>query len=267
MDFSLYRKQIVVDCNEDGFNEINLKAICSIGKSSKAGDYGYIGEKGIGFKSVFKVAWKVHIQSGDYSFAFIHRPGDSGMGMISPEWEDTSVVLQPGFRTRITLHLLQDSEAPARHESICQQLNDLECNMLLFLKNIRRIRVRIYDDDGESRMVSTTMSITMDDHRAVLRHYREENGSVEETRSYSHVTKLSVTGLPMSENRKYTKAERATGAYGNAEVILAFPLTEDSRPIIEAQQVFAFLPIRRLGFNVSFRHSDPLFLKRAVCSF
>src|SRR3569833_1755522 len=111
------------------------------------------------------------------------------------------------------------------------------------------------------------MSITKEDHRAVIRNYREENGYVEEKRSYSHVTKLYVTGLPMSENRKSTKAERATGAYGNAEVILAFPLTEDSRPSIEAQQVFAFLPIRRLGFNVSFRHSDPLFLKRAVCSF
>ncbi|KAK0642855.1 histidine kinase-like ATPase, partial [Cercophora newfieldiana] len=75
--FHVHRDKIVVECNEDGFTEANIRAICNVGKSSKMGAQGYIGEKGIGFKSVFKVAWKVWIQSGPFSFCFKHRRGDS----------------------------------------------------------------------------------------------------------------------------------------------------------------------------------------------
>lgn len=84
VSFRVYNHRIVVECNEDGFTHENLVAICNVGKSSKSGAQGYIGEKGIGFKSVFMVAWKVLIQSGDFSFYFQHKKGDSGMGMISP---------------------------------------------------------------------------------------------------------------------------------------------------------------------------------------
>ena len=89
VSFQVYPRRIVLECNEDGFIKENLEAICNIGKSSKTGAQGYIGEKGIGFKSVFMVAWKAHIQSGDFSFSFQHKKGGSGMGMISPIWEDT----------------------------------------------------------------------------------------------------------------------------------------------------------------------------------
>lgn len=51
----------------------NVRAICSTGESTKTNTSGYIGEKGIGFKSVFKAASKVHIQSGPFSFFFEHR--------------------------------------------------------------------------------------------------------------------------------------------------------------------------------------------------
>jgi HSP90 family molecular chaperone len=50
-----------MECNEDGFTAKNLTVICDVGKSSKLGAQGYIGEKGIGFKSVFMAAYKVHI--------------------------------------------------------------------------------------------------------------------------------------------------------------------------------------------------------------
>ncbi len=64
--FNVAPQYITVECNEDGFTRKNLSAICSIGKSSKMGAQGYIGEKGIGFKSVFMAAYKVHIQSENF---------------------------------------------------------------------------------------------------------------------------------------------------------------------------------------------------------
>ncbi len=40
--------------NEQGFTEANVRALCAINNSTKKGIQGYIGQKGIGFKSVFK---------------------------------------------------------------------------------------------------------------------------------------------------------------------------------------------------------------------
>jgi hypothetical protein len=37
-----------------GFSEANLRALCDVGNSTKAATTGYIGQKGIGFKSVFR---------------------------------------------------------------------------------------------------------------------------------------------------------------------------------------------------------------------
>jgi hypothetical protein len=56
--------------------------------------------------------------------------------------------------------------------------------------------------------------------------------------------------VPASENRSYTDEEHCTDA--NTEIVLAFPLTEDSIPVVENQDVFAFLPKRPMGFKVSF---------------
>ncbi|KAM5385312.1 hypothetical protein ACJZ2D_000953 [Fusarium nematophilum] len=59
LSFTYKRGSLRVDCNEIGFSDSNVRAICKIGESTKAGlgrSARYIGEKGIGFKSVFKVA-------------------------------------------------------------------------------------------------------------------------------------------------------------------------------------------------------------------
>lgn len=55
-----------IDTNEIGFRKTDVEAICSIGHSSKPGSQlgvRRIGEKGIGFKSVFRVADSVFITS------------------------------------------------------------------------------------------------------------------------------------------------------------------------------------------------------------
>ena len=60
--------------NEKGFSIHNVRAITSIGESTKkkiltsSNSNAEIGEKGIGFKSVFAVAHKVNIHSGDFHF-------------------------------------------------------------------------------------------------------------------------------------------------------------------------------------------------------
>lgn len=73
-----------IDCNEIGFTAENVEAICAISQSTKSGKTGhgeFIGEKGIGFKSVFKAAYVVWISSNDFTLKFDKT---KSLGMVTP---------------------------------------------------------------------------------------------------------------------------------------------------------------------------------------
>ncbi|MCD8161102.1 MAG: hypothetical protein LUE61_08015, partial [Clostridiales bacterium] len=66
-------RAIVTEYNETGFTRANIRSITAIGESTKnkilnGDDLRSIGEKGVGFKTVFAIASKVKIYSGEYSF-------------------------------------------------------------------------------------------------------------------------------------------------------------------------------------------------------
>lgn len=102
LHFTLHQDRLTVDSNEDGFTKADVHAICSIHRSSKKQQDGYIGHKGIGIKSVFKIAYNVCIQSGPFSFYFKYRRGDGGLAMITP-YNQAPQELPSSIRTRITL--------------------------------------------------------------------------------------------------------------------------------------------------------------------
>jgi hypothetical protein len=252
ISFQVYPDRIVIDCNEDGFTTANLSAICSVGKSSKTEAQGYIGEKGIGFKSVFMVAWKVHILSGAFSFSFTHKPGDSGMGMISPVWEDKGEELLESPLTRIILHLniSGDSEALAKtRQSIEKQFEDLQETFLLFMRNLRIVYVSFYDEKGERVSSATYSSEKPRANYAVLRRTKVANDTAENEVMHFHVTTYEATNLARNDNRTYSQSEESNRTYAKSNVVLAFPLSESLVPIIKPQHLFVFLPVRRVGFN------------------
>ncbi|KAI1125093.1 hypothetical protein F5Y10DRAFT_284521 [Nemania abortiva] len=251
LSFQVYPSRIVVKCNEDGFTDKNLAAICSIGKSSKAGAQGYIGEKGIGFKSVFMAASKVHIQSGAFSFSFRHKKGDSGMGMISPLWEETDEEL-PSPLTRFTLYLCDDDDVEMHaktRQSIETQFEELQENLLLFMKNLKKIHV-VFCDEASQETSSTVFSIERPRNtHAVLRKTKMSNGTTEESVKHFHVTTHESTNLAKNENRTYSDNEEENRTYAKSQIVLAFPLSESQVPIIEPQDLFVFLPVRPVGFK------------------
>ncbi|KAF4957230.1 hypothetical protein FGADI_3295 [Fusarium gaditjirri] len=243
VSFEVRPDKVSIECNENGFTHENLKAICAIGKSSKVGAAGYIGEKGIGFKSVFMAAWKVHIQSNDFSFSFTHRKGDSGLGMVTPVWEDADKSLG-GSSTRIALflHTNDDPEEDARQrETIRLQFQDLQHTILLFLRKLRKVQISFFDEEG-AQTSSTTYSLRGSNPVTV----KKETFEGVEERQY-HVTKHVAENIPKSENRTYS--EEQDRADSSTEVVLAFPLADSGTPIIENQDVFAFLPMRPMGFK------------------
>lgn len=258
VSFSLYHDRLVVDCNEDGFTEKNLAAICDIGKSSKSSSQAYIGEKGIGFKSVFMAGWKMHIQSGHLSFSFVHQKGDSGMGMVKPIWEETAIPLPRSDHTRMTLFLHENPNAEKRRsdrEDIRQQFRELEPALLLFVNNLRRIDIMFYDEHSQQEWATrlTRRQGTLV-NREVLDRRVADAASLEsvtpESRIY-HVTKHMATDVARHENRDSSTSKKASPSSRQSKIVLAFPVSAQSVPIIEPQKVFAFLPMKQMGFNVS----------------
>lgn len=85
LKFMVGEDSILVLNNEVGFTESNIRAICDVGKSTKgAHRSGYIGQKGIGFKSVFRITDTPAIHSNGYHIRFDAR--SDAIGFILPQW-------------------------------------------------------------------------------------------------------------------------------------------------------------------------------------
>ena len=242
LTFTLHPSKVVIESNEDGFNEANVRAICNT-KSSKTNAQGYIGEKGIGFKSVFKVASRVHIQSEPFSFAFEHQLGDSGLGMVTPlpdEFEE----LPSGIQTRISLTLSPSSD----FAGLVKDFEDLPDSLLIFLSKLKSITINVMNASNKflSKVVYA-YHYSSDNHRGTLTKRCFLEGKNNKIVQYFHITKRTLRKLPKDAARPMTD---------QAEVVLAFPLDEKSLPILEQQYVFAFLPVRKVGFKVG-NHANP----------
>lgn len=230
---------IVVDSNEDGFNKDNVQAICDTARSTKTATHGFIGEKGIGFKSVFKVASRVKVQSGDYCFAFDHGDDDHGLGMVTPINDDHET-LPENVRTRFTLSLNGHSSSADRNA----ELDELPDTLLLFLTKLKKfvIRRRILLDNGE-KVYEYGYDASQ---RLRTLHIGETRGFEWTTVSHSYyIERRVVQNLPADKARPHSN---------RAEVVLAFPVDKELIPVIEQQHVFAYLPMRKAGFHVSLIH-------------
>lgn len=219
-----------VDCNEIGFRPKNVEAICKIGKSTKAGGENktrYVGEKGIGFKSVFKVADVVHIASNFYTFKF---DKNAPLGMIAPIWSPFPQAIRPGF-TSIFFEL-----SPKYDESeLIAELQSLEARMLLFLRQVRHVNIHI----NNHRKVTRSITRMPDQAQPVGRivELREDDTIMRYV-----VTDHKVKNMPIEEKRE---------GHTDTSVLLAFPISDKIEPVLEPQQAYAFLPIRNYGFQVS----------------
>jgi hypothetical protein len=241
LSLTLEQDRIIIDSNERGFAVDNIEAICQIGKSTKSGKKGYIGEKGIGFKSVFKVAHKVHVQSEPYSFAFEHHPGDDGLGMLTPLDEDHGPV-PVGTQTRIILHLREDCDRAERR----QEFLNLPDTLLLFLENLKQLSINI-ELPGYPHQHTTFHLKSHNANTSSLknRFFIEKSDGQSVTRHHFWIKRRPISDMPFHESRK-----------GNltAEVVLAFPLDAEETPICEPQLIYAFLPLRNENFKVRYIH-------------
>jgi len=227
--FDLAADRVVITNNETGFAPANVRALCSIGNSTKAKRDGFIGEKGIGFKSVFAVSDRPEVHSNDFHFGFDIAVDDL-LGYVVPIWIDGHTQ-QNG--TKIVL--------PIKHGRAftSSTLSELSAELLLFLRKLRRLEVQ------DATAQSVVLAIRTDEgQRITLSSTKRALSGCAQTHSSARYLRVEhpVSMADLIEAKRPDIAETS--------LILAFPLNEDGTASCEAtHSVFAFLPIRNVGLN------------------
>jgi hypothetical protein len=219
--------RLEIRSNELGFSRENVEAICIAGQSTKRGNPDTIGEKGIGFKSVFRVAHKAWICSRFYSFMLDTEMGT--FGMVTPTWAPNDVVVAQNSGSIITLYLRSRPE----ENSLLGRLKNFDFTFLLFCRKLKRIRFRlVYSNNREEIRKAKWIKPTL--HQTI----QPSAHGTQKTDYFVHKTKI----LQMPQEAKRPGVEYT-------DISLAFPYTEEGA-VIQSQATFAFLPIRHYGFDV-----------------
>ncbi|GAU26213.1 hypothetical protein TSUD_354350 [Trifolium subterraneum] len=236
--------------NEKGFSPKNIDSICSVGRSTKKGNRssGYVGEKGIGFKSDFLVTAQPYIFSNGYQIRFNEKPcPHCSLGYVVPEWVEEKPTLLDITQiygkdslptTTIVLPLKPDKVIPVK-----QQLSSVHPEVLLFLSKIRHLSVREVNENPEHNTV-TAVSISseinfvtrknMNAESYTLHLSAAENSDAEKECSYyMWKQKFPVRSENVVERR--TDVEEWV-------VTLAFPNQERLHSGKSSPGVYAFLP-------------------------
>ncbi|XP_028998254.2 uncharacterized protein wu:fj29h11 [Betta splendens] len=229
--FVVERDCITILNNETGFLEKNIRAICDVGCSTKGKHkYGYIGQKGIGFKSVFKVTDCPEIHSNGFHLRFDKTCGS--MGYILPHWTEDERPLdtqlpplkQLSWTTKICLPLRADNHQTRN------LFHDVHPSLLLFLHRLRSITIY---NQSENRLVTMT--------RKDLSH------NVLEVEHTDGIDRWLVVKTAL-------KPKKIKDGVDSTELALAFQLGSNSAGsdivcLPQKQPVFAYLPLRSFGFR------------------
>lgn len=233
---------IVVLNNEEGFSAKNIRALCDVGNSTKKGsNAGYIGKKGIGFKSVFRITDAPEIHSNGFHVKFDISEGQIGFVLptiISPcnvnlygrlassasDQQDTNIwntcIVLP-FRSKL-------SGGGNLINNIMNMFADLHPSLLLFLHRLQCIKIRNLIDNS----------------LIVMRKEVVGNGIIRVSHGEEKMTWLVVS--------QKLKADVIRHDVQSTEISIAFTLQEENgvySPFLDQQPVFAFLPLRMYGLK------------------
>ena len=304
--FQMTPDVLVAHCNERGFSDEDIVNVCSISDSEKLGlegkvrfplcelnatshnavhslliivssrlmnvSVGQVGQKGIGFKSVFCISNRAQVHSNGYHIAF--DVSMTPLGMIIPTWlhpqergeyNDQVARLPPefcatDFGTSIVLPLKLDVKK--RYRQMYQQLMGIDDSML-FLRTLQTV---ILDNQvtGEVKRLTKSQQCTPVELSA-------DNDVVwYKMRTTAHVSKPLPDGPGGSvsttvrdkhwlvvEQKLSPTLMRIGHHVNNTSLVLAFPCLESNaghnahRGGASSQQqfLFAFLPVKKCGLR------------------
>ncbi|KAI7727546.1 hypothetical protein M8C21_003850, partial [Ambrosia artemisiifolia] len=247
LTFILQEKSIVVLNNEHGFSAENIRALCDVGNSTKkASSAGYIGKKGIGFKSVFRVTDAPEVHSNGFHIKFDLTEGQIGflLPTIVPPCDidfftnlvssnTTDQMITQHYNTCLVLPLKSTSTSKLTETStvdnITSMFSDLHPSLLLFLHRLQCIKFR--------NMLT--------DSFIIMRKEKIGNGLTNVSVGNETFTWF-VDSLKLQTNgiRKDVKVTEIS-------VALALEVLENGSyiPKLDQQFAFAFLPLRTYGLK------------------
>jgi hypothetical protein len=238
--FEVNPLKIIVESNQDGFIERDVSGICRTGRSWKRGMPGYVGDKGIGFKSVFGVASRVDIQSNAFSFFFAYNGGDTAadrLGIITPIVGSHPIASSQRPLTRMKLTL----DGKTSYNALVSDFTAIPNTLLLFLSKLKEISFKILFPD-QARTITTTFSISEEENRITC--VTMQNDVTDSPQQWRYlVVRAPLLGLPNDPARP---------GINESEGVLAFPVDADGSPGTRTEHdIYAFLPVCTVGFNVS----------------
>jgi len=243
---SFETERIIFSSNEAGFKNENVEAICQPTHSTKSKnkflEVTQTGEKGLGFRSVFRVSDAPEIHSGGFHFCFNTNGTENwhnDMGMVVPEWIDEPWEFSDHLRTVFVLPLkIKDIDLQFSRKMFCE----VKVEMLMFLRKLRRLTLKdlnrdcaiVFDfDSNDSRPAVTVRKKTFDQGKI------SEEGL--EFELYKHVADMKDV------------VEKTRASVEESEVKLVFKLNQGEVYSRKDAFVFATLPIcpTSLGFVIN----------------
>lgn len=232
---------VKVECNELGFTEANVQALCRTGRSSKTPGQGYTGEKGIGFKSVFKIAQTAHVRSPPYYFQLDKA---RMLGMISPQWDEEYFVAHPQeFQTTIILDRICDTLTDFA-SALKPDIEAIHPMVILFLRRIERLEMTLHpsaSSENRARMSRRFRRYTNDALCPGITTLENEDSGTKE-----HFYKLQYTS-------PFNGTEERRPNLSQTDIVLAFPVELVSNtwtPKPTQLHTYAYLPLGNFGFKV-----------------
>lgn len=237
--------KIILTYNEKGFKPENVLAITGIAEKSKniSADKVEIGEKGIGFKSVFGIADKVHIESGSFSFELFR----DNFTVPVPRYEN----FKPIKGTRLTLEMPTMTVEKVYRSMIGQYMRGdavLNQNPILFLNKLTHLKMYFDDwryivfDVKRKQPEFVAGDIAFEDDVIVSVDMKDHNKGIDKT--YSSIVSCKRYTQPIVYGEKECKA-RYGGDVSFSEkrhnLIAVFPTITDDLKDFKGV-MYSFLP-------------------------
>ncbi|PWA45853.1 DNA binding,ATP binding protein [Artemisia annua] len=244
---------LLVFNNEKGFSMKNIESICNVGDSTKKGlrKRGYIGEKGIGFKSVFLITAQPYIFSNGYQIKFNEKPcKHCNVGYICPEWVENDPTLSAiqrvyGSATSLPTTTLVLPLKPEKVKPVKDQLSSIHPEVLLFLSKIKRLSVR--EDNNEDPRLNTVSAISISSEKdlVTVKSMDAEFYTLHLTADVSGNDVDTECGYHMWKQRFPVKHENKVDVRSEVEewvITLAFPVGRRLNRGASMPGIYSFLP-------------------------